>query len=145
MVHIFPVEKNLKRLKLKSFWAAKPMTASINVPLLSQESSGGNGTTLQRKKSLPDVQNLVVVTNSQGSKQMTREEISVLSASRRETMRRQIEEIERYKANPLLYILNPRLRVSFIKLSAKNIVVQMHLVHFKLLSYFRTGSTVNAS
>ena len=69
-------------------------------------------TGLQRKKSLPDVQNLVVVTAKQGSKQMTREEISVLSSARRETMRRQLEEIERYKANPFLYILNPRLKVN---------------------------------
>ena len=66
---------------------------------------------MKRKKSLPDVQDLVVVTKSQGSKQMTREEISVLSTQRRETMRRQLEEIERYKSNPLLYILNPRMKV----------------------------------
>ena len=67
---------------------------------------------LQRKKSLPDVQCLPVVTKSQGSKEMTREEISVLSSSRRENLRKQLEEIERYKSNPLLYILNPRTTVS---------------------------------
>ena len=67
---------------------------------------------MQRKKSLPDVQNLVVAASeAAGSKQMTREEISVLSASRREAVRRQMDEIERYKANPLLYFLNPRLKV----------------------------------
>ena len=67
--------------------------------------------TLQRKKSLPDVQCLDVTTKAQGSKAMTREEISVLSSARREAVRRQLEEIERYKSNPLLYILNPRVTV----------------------------------
>ena len=43
---------------------------------------------------------------------MTREEISVLSSARREAVRRQLEEIERYKSNPFLYILNPRVTVS---------------------------------
>lgn len=45
---------------------------------------------------------------------MTREEISVLSSARREAVRRQLEEIERYKSNPFLYILNPRVIVSTI-------------------------------
>ena len=67
---------------------------------------------LQRKKSLPDVQALSTVTKIQGSKEMTREEISVLSSSRRENVRRQLEEIERYKSNPILYILSPRTTVS---------------------------------
>jgi hypothetical protein len=44
-----------------------------------------------------------------------REEISVLSSSRRENVRRQIEEIERYKSNPILYILSPRTTVSLGK------------------------------
>jgi hypothetical protein len=43
---------------------------------------------------------------------MTREEISVLSSARREAVRKQLEEIERYKSNPFLYILNPRVTVS---------------------------------
>ena len=67
--------------------------------------------TLQRKKSLPDVQCLDVTTKAQGSKAMTREEISVLSSARREAVRRQLEEIEQYKSNPFLYILNPRVKV----------------------------------
>ena len=75
---------------------------------ISQDDSGG---AMKRKKSLPDVQDLAVVTKQQSSKQMTREEISVLSTQRRETMRRQLDEIERYKSNPLLYIMNPRMKV----------------------------------
>ena len=67
---------------------------------------------LQRKKSLPDVQDLVGVAAQQSSQEMTREEISVLSSARRDNVRRQMEEIERYKSNPLMYILNPRVQVS---------------------------------
>jgi len=81
-------------------------------PLLDEDSNAkdSSGAVMKRKKSLPDVQDLDVVTKQQSSKQMTREEISVLSTQRRETMRRQIEEIDRYKSNPLLYILNPRMK-----------------------------------
>ena len=67
---------------------------------------------IQRKKSLPDVAALPTVTVKQGSQAMTREEISVLSSARREEIRRQLEEAERYRANPVLYILNPHIRVS---------------------------------
>ena len=74
----------------------------------SQDTPAG---TLQRKKSLPDVKCLDVTTQAQGSKAMTREEISVLSSARREAVRRQLEEIEAYKNNPFLYILNPRVKV----------------------------------
>ena len=66
---------------------------------------------MQRKKSLPDVAALPAVTVKQGSAAMTREEISVLSSARREEIRRQLEEAERYRANPVLYILNPHIRV----------------------------------
>ena len=67
---------------------------------------------MQRKKSLPDVACLPAVTVKQGSAAMTREEISVLSSARRDEIRRQLEEAERYRANPVLYILNPHIRVS---------------------------------
>ena len=67
--------------------------------------------TLQRKKSLPDVTDLVGVVAQQSSQEMTREEISVLSSARRDNVRRQMDEIERYKSNPVMYILNPRVQV----------------------------------
>ena len=67
---------------------------------------------MQRKKSLPDVAALPTVTVKQGSQAMTREEISVLSSARREEIRRQLDEAERYRANPILYIFNPHIRVS---------------------------------
>eukprot|EP00095_Tigriopus_kingsejongensis_P000311 snap_masked-scaffold292_size219010-processed-gene-0.8 protein:Tk00311 transcript:snap_masked-scaffold292_size219010-processed-gene-0.8-mRNA-1 annotation:"PREDICTED: uncharacterized protein LOC101889938" len=65
---------------------------------------------LQRKKSLPDVQDIVQVTSSQGSREMTREEISALSSSRREAVRRNMEESAKYENNPLMYIIGPRVQ-----------------------------------
>merc|ERR1719153_324183 len=56
-------------------------------------------TAIQRKKSLPDVATLPTVTVKQGSQAMTREEISVLSSARREEIRRQLDEAERYREN----------------------------------------------
>lgn len=97
------------------------MDGLISLLSLTQNESGGGGgaagygSQLQRKKSLPDVQNLVGVTSSQGSKEMTREEISVLASSRRDNVRRQMEEIQRYKSNPLMYILNPRIQVKAVE------------------------------
>jgi len=67
---------------------------------------------MQRKKSLPDVATLPTVTAVQGSQAMTREEISVLSSARREEIRRQLEMADRYRANPLLYMFDPQIRVN---------------------------------
>lgn len=64
--------------------------------------------TLQRKKSLPDVQQIPV------NNMMSREEVSVLGSARREEVRRQKDESERYKANPLLYLVSPQVKVSFL-------------------------------
>lgn len=64
-------------------------------------------TTLQRKKSLPDVQGL-----PKQSEPMSREEASVLSHARREELRRMNEEAEKLRANPLLYLVSPGVKVS---------------------------------
>ncbi|XP_011214850.2 uncharacterized protein LOC105234244 [Bactrocera dorsalis] len=61
--------------------------------------------TIQRKKSLPDFQDLPRATEA-----MTREEVSALGSARREAVRRQIEINERLKANPLLYIFSPQVK-----------------------------------
>lgn len=61
---------------------------------------------LQRKKSLPDVQELPRATGS-----MSREEVSALGSARREEIRRQIDEKERLRANPLLYLISPQVKV----------------------------------
>ena len=91
--------------------------------MLCCEQGDDNGVR-QRKKSLPEVNDLEAVASggdpgaatsgrTVGPRAMTREEISVLSASRREAVRRQLEEQERYKANPVMYalVLNPSLKV----------------------------------
>jgi len=108
-----------------------------------KESVGSKGKdtpagTLQRKKSLPDVKSLDVTTQAQGSKAMTREEISVLSSMRREAVRRQLEEDEAYKHNPFLYILNPHFRewISRQKLMLFILFINLSLaiMFFKLLT-----------
>jgi junctophilin len=42
---------------------------------------------------------------------MSREEVSVLSSARREEVRRQAEEAEKLRANPLLYLVSPHVKV----------------------------------
>lgn len=63
-------------------------------------------TTLQRKKSLPDVQQIPLTQPA-----MSREEVSALGSARREAVRRQYDESERLKANPLLYLVSPQVKV----------------------------------
>lgn len=67
---------------------------------------------LSRKKSLPDVQELPRATHL-----MCREEVSALGSARREEVRRQIELNDRLKANPLLYLVSPQMKVRLIPLS----------------------------
>ena len=43
---------------------------------------------------------------------MPREQAAVLSSQQRETIRRQAEDSERYRANPLLYLTCPAVQVS---------------------------------
>jgi len=93
---------------------------------------------MQRKKSLPDVATLPTVTVKQGSQAMTREEISVLSSARREEIRRQLDEAERYRANPVLYIFNPHIREWFSRQQLMMVVlfvnVTLAIMFFKLLT-----------
>ncbi|RZC42751.1 hypothetical protein BDFB_013899 [Asbolus verrucosus] len=62
-------------------------------------------TSLQRKKSLPDFQDL-----PKSSGAMSREEVSYLGSARREEVRRQADERERLRANPLLYLVSPQVK-----------------------------------
>lgn len=66
---------------------------------------------LQRKKSLPDVAQPIKLT---ATSPLSREEVSVLSSMRREEIRRQIDESERLRANPLLYLVSPQVKVSYL-------------------------------
>jgi len=61
---------------------------------------------LQRKKSLPDVQQAPMLPDA-----MSREEVSALGSARREEVRRQKDESERLRANPLLYLTSPQVKV----------------------------------
>jgi junctophilin len=65
--------------------------------------------TLQRKKSLPEVQVLPKATEA-----MSREEVSLLSSARREEVRRMQEENDRLRQNPLLYLFSPHVKVRLI-------------------------------
>ncbi|XP_037077124.1 junctophilin-1-like [Pollicipes pollicipes] len=62
-------------------------------------------TSLQRKKSLPDASALPVK-----ARVMPREEANFLAANRREDVRRQAAEADMYRANPLLYVVNPKVK-----------------------------------
>lgn len=62
----------------------------------------------KRKKSLPGGSEAPVPV-------LSREEASVLSSQRREEIRRQAEEAERYRANPLLYFCSPQVKAWFAR------------------------------
>lgn len=64
--------------------------------------------TLQRKKSLPDVAGMPRMADGGG---MSREEVSALGSARREEVRRMHEETEKLRANPLLYLVSPQVKV----------------------------------
>lgn len=68
--------------------------------------------TLQRKKSLPDVQGMPRMSDGAG---MSREEVSALGSARREEVRRMHEETEKLRANPLLYLVSPQVKVRIPK------------------------------
>lgn len=79
--------------------------------------------TLQRKKSLPDVQQIPI------NSMMSREEVSVLGSARREEIRRQKDDAERYRANPLLYLVSPQVKVSLLPSDAISLELMMPLRH----------------
>lgn len=78
------------------------MVFKLDLQVLATQAS------LQRKKSMPDVQDL-----PRATRQMPREEVSMLGSARREEIRRQVDERERLRANPLLYLVSPQVKVSF--------------------------------
>uniref|UniRef100_A0A4D5R9S2 Junctophilin-1 n=1 Tax=Scolopendra viridis TaxID=118503 RepID=A0A4D5R9S2_SCOVI len=94
---------------------------------------GGGGQPPRRKKSLPDSQQL-----PKQIKMMSREEVSVLSTQRREEVRRQMEEAERYRANPLLYIFNPSVKDWLSRQQLVMLVlfinISLAIMFFKLLT-----------
>jgi len=90
---------------------------------------------VKRKKSLPgDTEALPLAT----SKLMSREEVSVLSSAQRNEFRRQAEEAELYRANPLLYITSPTVQDWFSRQRLVMLILFLNLslalMFFKLLS-----------
>ncbi|XP_040162225.1 uncharacterized protein LOC120899892 isoform X2 [Anopheles arabiensis] len=84
--------------------------------------------TLQRKKSLPDVQQLPFATGA-----MSREEVSILGSARREEVRRLRDEQERLRVNPLLYLVSPQVRDWF---SRQQLVMLVLIVNIALAILF---------
>ncbi|KAK7083150.1 MORN repeat [Halocaridina rubra] len=86
---------------------------------------------IKRKKSLPEVQGLPVNI-------MSREEASVLSSAQRQQFRRQAEEAELYRANPLLYLTSPAVQDWFSRQRLVMLILFLNLslalMFFKLLS-----------
>jgi len=127
--------------EIAHFGAPPKRTESLYMKAGEQEQpqykAVGNSATA-RKKSLPDVQALPSITVKTGSQAMTREEISVLSSARREQIRRELEEVERYRANPILYIFNPQIREWFsrqqLMLAVMVLNISLAIIFFKLLT-----------
>ncbi|KAG5890964.1 hypothetical protein JTB14_028642 [Gonioctena quinquepunctata] len=92
-----------------------------------------NQTSLQRKKSLPDVQDLPRRTGA-----LSREEVSYLGSARREEVRRQQDEYERLRANPLLYLVSPQVKDWFTRQQLVLVVlfvnISLAIMFFKLLT-----------
>ncbi|XP_022914224.1 uncharacterized protein [Onthophagus taurus] len=85
-------------------------------------------TSLSRKKSMPDFQEL-----PRSTEPMAREEVSMLGSARREEVRRQAEERERLRANPLLYLVSPQVKDWF---SRQQLVIVVLFVNISLAIIF---------
>ncbi|KAJ8683535.1 hypothetical protein QAD02_019327 [Eretmocerus hayati] len=90
---------------------------------------------LQRKKSLPDVAQPIQLS---ATAPLSREEVSILSSMRREEIRRQIDEHERLRANPLLYLVSPQVKDWFSRQQLVMLVlfinISLALMFIKLLT-----------
>uniref|UniRef100_A0A6A7G8V5 Junctophilin-1-like n=3 Tax=Hirondellea gigas TaxID=1518452 RepID=A0A6A7G8V5_9CRUS len=88
---------------------------------------------LKRKKSLPEDKPMPSSTPI-----MSREQASVLSSAQRETFRRQNDDAERYRANPLLYLTSPTVQDWFSRQRLVILILLLNLslalMFFKLLS-----------
>ncbi|XP_030376821.1 mediator of RNA polymerase II transcription subunit 12 isoform X1 [Scaptodrosophila lebanonensis] len=112
---IIPSPSQPKRTE-SLYLPAKPATP-VGVAMGKAGGSGGKkmktvpiNVSLQRKKSMPDFQELPRATEA-----MSREEVSALGSARREAVRRQIEVNERLRANPLLYLVSPQVKDWFVR------------------------------
>ncbi|ODN03851.1 Junctophilin-3 [Orchesella cincta] len=100
-------------------------------PMPKQISGGGGGggaALPQRKKSLPDAVSL-----PRAIPGIPREELAALGSARRQELHRMQEEADRYKANPLLYLLNPNVTNW---LSRQKVMVLVVLINLSLAILF---------
>ncbi|KAI8042015.1 hypothetical protein M5D96_003315 [Drosophila gunungcola] len=103
-------------------WIVEPPVESVPINV-----------TLQRKKSMPDFQELPRATEA-----MSREEVSALGSARREAVRRQIEVNERLKANPLLYLVSPQVKDWFVRQQLMLLVLIFNVALALLFVYMLT-------
>lgn len=132
--------KRTESLYLGSIKAPPPVAPAAGSSRMMMGGGGGGGggagggrgkgiknvpvnTTLQRKKSLPDVQQLPYATGM-----MSREEVSALGSARREEVRRRIDESERLRANPLLYLVSPQVKDWFSRQQLVLLVLIINVV-----------------
>lgn len=108
-----------------------PLSLCFSFPFFVQAMpAAAAAVSLQRKKSLPDVAQPIQLT---ATAPLSREEVSVLSSMRREEIRRQIDESERLRANPLLYLVSPQVKVSIPIVLSDNSIVTKFKCKFEFL------------
>lgn len=111
------------------YFSIKKSSASVDWSEFRSPQSLPAQLPLQRKKSLPDVQGL-----GYAAEAMSREEVSALGSARREEVRRIADENERLRANPLLYLVSPQVKVRQSYLYCAIILIYESLVCINLLS-----------
>ncbi|XP_012237471.1 uncharacterized protein LOC117232955 [Bombus vosnesenskii] len=130
-----PDEEEEALLCSPALMARRASESWIVAPPVEAMPAAAAAVSLQRKKSLPDVAQPIQLT---ATAPLSREEVSVLSSMRREEIRRQIDESERLRANPLLYLVSPQVKDWFSRQQLVMLVlfinISLALMFFKLLT-----------
>ncbi|XP_076634414.1 uncharacterized protein LOC143348267 isoform X5 [Colletes latitarsis] len=130
-----PDEEEEALLCSPALMARRASESWIVAPPVEAMPAAATAISLQRKKSLPDVAQPIQLT---ATSPLSREEVSVLSSMRREEIRRQIDESERLRANPLLYLVSPQVKDWFSRQKLVMLVlfinISLALMFFKLLT-----------
>ncbi|XP_076169226.1 uncharacterized protein LOC143147662 [Ptiloglossa arizonensis] len=130
-----PDEEEEALLCSPALMARRASESWIVAPPVEAMPAAAAAISLQRKKSLPDVAQPIQLT---ATAPLSREEVSVLSSMRREEIRRQIDESERLRANPLLYLVSPQVKDWFSRQQLVMLVlfinISLALMFFKLLT-----------
>ncbi|XP_033335106.1 uncharacterized protein LOC117225552 [Megalopta genalis] len=130
-----PDEEEEALLCSPALMARRASESWIVAPPVEAMPAAAAAVSLQRKKSLPDVAQPIQLT---ATAPLSREEVSILSSMRREEIRRQIDESERLRANPLLYLVSPQVKDWFSRQKLVMLVlfinISLALMFFKLLT-----------